>query len=62
MRYTTATVLCLLAAASPAVVGAQLLCPPPLQPATTVPQFRTELPGESIWPTDSSGQVIFQPA
>ncbi|MEM1177249.1 MAG: hypothetical protein AAGM22_02795 [Acidobacteriota bacterium] len=46
-------------AATPAVAQ---LCPPPIQAAPTVPQFRTELPGESIWPLDSSGQAVFRPA
>lgn len=41
---------------------AQVVCPPPLLPAPTVPQFRAELPGESIWPLDALGQVVFQPA
>ena len=47
--------------ATDCLVG-QVTCPPPSQPAPTVPQFRDELPGQSIWPLDALGQVIFQPA
>lgn len=31
-------------------------------PASTVPQFRSENPGQSIWPLDAFDQVLFKPA
>ncbi|MEO1083279.1 MAG: hypothetical protein AAFY88_03470 [Acidobacteriota bacterium] len=46
--------------ASPGFAGD--ICTEEGSPATTVPQFRTEIPGQSIWPLDGTGAVLFKPA
>ncbi|MEM6793613.1 MAG: PKD domain-containing protein [Acidobacteriota bacterium] len=61
LKIRLSTGLCV-ALALFAVPASATECGEPGTPARTVPQFRSEIPGQSIWPLDSFGEVIFKPA
>lgn len=62
MHRIPVLLLPILSILAPLPLLGQVICPPPIVPALTVPKFRVELPGESIWPLDAEGEVVFQPA